>query len=467
MLVTDRGGVVWSGGVGFANAEWEVPNTPDTRFRVGSVTKQFTVAVILQLVEEGLVDLQASLTTYLPDYPAATGDRITVHHLILTHTSGLHNYTDLPTLQTFLREPHTPAELMALVQDLPLDFEPRTSWAYSNSGYVALGMIIETVTGAPYADVLQERLLDPLGLTGSTYDDGVTVYPHAASGYSRGSQGLRRTDYLDTSVPYAAGMLLSTAEDLHAGSDALFGGRVFESQETLALMNTPHAPIPGGRRMAATATASSWARWTGTAAPSPSSSTAAASTGSRTGFWRLTDRDAVIAVSSNTQDAADEMGQGIVALLYGEDVEPPKPSALGTFREASAAGGVARSRPPSNRRAPATTWRSPSGTSTPSATRCSPMGTPRRPSRSSASTSPCTRTPGTRTTSWARGCSPPATRPAPSPAGSWRTTSTRRPARPGPSSPRSGSTSTPGPSRRRSSPATSATTRSSPASSSR
>ncbi|WP_412068959.1 serine hydrolase [Rubrivirga sp. IMCC43871] len=337
VLVSDGGEVVWSGGVGLANAEWAVPNAADTRFRVGSVTKQFTAALILQLMEAGAIDLHAPVSTYVPEVPVDA--RITTHHL-LAHTSGLHSYTALPDFGTFQRDPHTPAELMALTAGMPLDFEPGESWSYSNSGYILLGMIVEAVTGETYADALQSRLLDPLGMTASTYDDGVTVYARAASGYSRGTLGLRQTSYLDTSVPYAAGMLLASVEDLKTWSDALFAGDVFESAETLALMNTRHAEIPGldqdggygygvfvgnlevGGRMV------------------PIVQHGGGINGFTTGFWRLVDRDAVIAASSNTQDGSDEMIQGLIAILYGDEPEVPRPSALGLLREALAEGGA-------------------------------------------------------------------------------------------------------------------------------
>ena len=115
--------------------EWNIPNTTDTKFRVGSVTKQFTAMLIMQLVEEGKLKLDVPITTYIPDYPKDKGDKITIHHL-LTHTSGIPNYTSLPTLNDFMRDPITPLDLVKIFWDLPLDFEPGEKFSYSNSGYI-------------------------------------------------------------------------------------------------------------------------------------------------------------------------------------------------------------------------------------------------------------------------------------------------------------------------------------------
>lgn len=335
-LVSDGGDVVWAGGVGVANAEWTVPNTADTRFRIGSVTKQFTAALVLQLMEQGLVDLHVPVSTYVPEVPV--DERITTHHL-LTHTSGLFNYTSLPDLSEFMGIEHTPAEVMARIEDKPLDFEPGDGWQYSNTGYILLGMIVENVTGQSFADALQDRLLDPLGLTATAYDDGTTVYPNAASGYSRSSRGLRQADHLDPSVPYAAGMMRSTMGDLMRWSDALFEGRVFESPETLALMNTAHAAVPNNENAAY-----GYGVFVGTAPVGDQRVTfvqhGGGINGFTTSFWRLTDRDAVIALSSNTQDGSEGMAADIAALLYGEEVEAPKPSSLAILRGALETGGV-------------------------------------------------------------------------------------------------------------------------------
>ena len=239
VLVADHGEVVFEKGYGEADRAWHVPNAPDTRFRIGSVTKQFTAALILQLVEEGKMRLDAPISAYLPDYPAEPGRRITVRHL-LTHTSGLPNYTSLPGfMQDRARNPYTPAELIGLFSGLPLEFEPGSQFRYSNSGYIVLGALVEAVTGRPYDEVLQERLLTPLGLADTGYEHNADVIERMAHGYTRFGNRYANAPYLDTSVPYAAGMLYATVRDLFRWTAALHAGKPFRNAATLDTMLTP------------------------------------------------------------------------------------------------------------------------------------------------------------------------------------------------------------------------------------
>ena len=239
VLVAEGNTVVFQKGYGEADRAWDVPVTPDTRFRIGSITKQFTAALILQLVEEGRVALDAPLTTYLPDYPADPGDRVTVHHL-LTHTSGIPSYTGLPGfMQAESRNPYTPAELTAVFSGLPQEFEPGTAYRYNNSGYILLGAIIEAVTGQPYDRVLREQLLTPLGLDDTGYEHNADVVERMAHGYTRTGTRYANAPYLDTTVPYAAGMMYATVGDLHRWTRALHAGRPFQRSATLQTMLTP------------------------------------------------------------------------------------------------------------------------------------------------------------------------------------------------------------------------------------
>ncbi len=239
VLAAEGDDVLYEKGFGDANMEWDIPNAPDTRFRIGSVTKQFTAALILQLMEEGKIDLQGHVTDYLSDYPAASGDRITIHQL-LNHTSGLPNYTSLPGfMRDDARDPYAPDSFLAVFSGLDLDFEPGTEWNYSNSGYFLLGAIIEHVTGKPYDEVLRERILAPLGLDDTGYDHTDAIIEHRAEGYERAGRSYRHAAYLDSSIPYAAGMMYSTVGDLLRWTRALHGGGVFERPETLEMMTTP------------------------------------------------------------------------------------------------------------------------------------------------------------------------------------------------------------------------------------
>ncbi|GAA3929085.1 serine hydrolase [Hymenobacter algoricola] len=221
VLVAEHGKVVFSKGYGLANREWSQPNAADTRFRIGSLTKQFTAMLVMQLVEKGQLKLDAPISTYLPDYPKPGGDRITLHHL-LTHTAGIPNYTAQPTFKAASIQPTTPTAFVSSFASLPLEFAPGASYHYSNSGYFLLGTIIEKVTGKPYAQVLSEQILQPLRMQDTGYDLPGTVLPRRAAGYDRNGQEYANIPYIDMGVPYAAGALYSTVQDLYKWDQALY-----------------------------------------------------------------------------------------------------------------------------------------------------------------------------------------------------------------------------------------------------
>lgn len=222
VLVADEKGIVHKKGYGQANFEWQAPNTLDTKFRIGSITKQFTSMVIMQLAAEGKLKLDDKLTAHLPDYRKDTGDRITISHL-LNHTSGIPSYTSAPTFfANDSRDPYSVADFVKKFASGDLEFEPGTKFSYNNSGYFLLGAIIEKLTGMTYAQALQQRIFGPLGMKNSGYDVHATVLPKRASGYQFGPGGLSNAPYLDMSLPYAAGALYSTVEDLHLWDRALY-----------------------------------------------------------------------------------------------------------------------------------------------------------------------------------------------------------------------------------------------------
>ena len=222
VLVADKGKVIYEKGFGMANMEWDIPNAPDTKFRLGSITKQFTSMLIMQLVAEGKIDLQAPVSKYLPDYSTINGDKITIHQL-LTHTSGIPNYTSFPNFfKEISRNPYTPTEMMETFADSLLDFTPGAQFSYSNSGYVVLGAIIEKVTGKSYEEVLQEQIFNPLKMKNSGYDHHNTILKKRASGYEMKGSLPENASYIDMSSPYAAGALYSTVDDLYLWDQALY-----------------------------------------------------------------------------------------------------------------------------------------------------------------------------------------------------------------------------------------------------
>jgi CubicO group peptidase (beta-lactamase class C family) len=229
-LVAENGRVIYKKGLGLANMEWNVPNEVDTKFRLASITKQFTAALILQLVDQGKLKLDGKLSEYLPDYRKDVGDKVTIHHL-LTHTSGIPSYTSLPKfMEEASRTPYQVAEFVKKYASGDLEFEPGAKFRYNNSGYFLLGAIIEKIHGKPYEQVIKENIFDPLGMKNSGYDRHNTILSKRASGYQKTPAGYVNAPYLDMSIPYAAGSLYSTVEDLYLWDQALYADKVVSAK---------------------------------------------------------------------------------------------------------------------------------------------------------------------------------------------------------------------------------------------
>lgn len=237
VLIARNGQVLVSKGYGMANLEDVAPNTPETKFRLGSVTKQFTSMAVMMLQERGKLSVGDPVCKYVPDCPAAW-QAITIRHL-LTHTSGIPNYTALPDFRNFGRTPMTVPALVDLFKNLPLDFAPGEKFSYSNSGYIVLGYIIERVSGKSYQDFLRENIFGPLRMVNSGYD-GNMVLAHRAAGYAYDPQTHTPVNaaYIDMSVPFAAGALYSTVGDLLLWDQALYTARLI-SRKSLDEMFTP------------------------------------------------------------------------------------------------------------------------------------------------------------------------------------------------------------------------------------
>src|SRR6476660_248668 len=236
VLVARDGKTLLDKGYGFANLEWQVPDTPTTKFRIGSITKQFTAASILLLEERGKLKVEDPVKKYMPNAPAAW-DKITIFHL-LTHTSGIPSFTGFSDYDSHETQAMTPGKLVEWFRDKPLEFEPGTKWNYSNSGYVLLGYLIEKISGQSYIDFLQQNIFTPLGMKDSGYDSNSTVIAHRAAGYAPGKDGPENAGFVHMSIPFSAGALYSTTEDLLRWEQGLFGGKVLKP-ESLAKMTTP------------------------------------------------------------------------------------------------------------------------------------------------------------------------------------------------------------------------------------
>jgi CubicO group peptidase (beta-lactamase class C family) len=318
VLVVEGGKIIYKKGFGFANAEWEIPNTPDTRFRIGSITKQFTATLILQLVEQGKIKLDGKLTDYLTDYRKETGDRVTIHHL-LNHTSGIPSYTGLPGFfQEVSRDPYSVADFVKKHASGDLEFEPGSKFVYNNSGYFLLGAIIEKVTGKPYDQVLKENILDPLGMKDTGYDRHDAIIKKRASGYQRNPKGVVNAPYLDMSLPYAAGSLYSTVEDLYIWDQALYTDKLISAKSKELMYK------PGLQNYAY--------GWVVTKIPmgeNNGAKTVIAHGGGINGFntliTRLVDDKHLIVLFNNTGGARlDEMNRAITNILYDKPYAAPK-----------------------------------------------------------------------------------------------------------------------------------------------
>jgi CubicO group peptidase (beta-lactamase class C family) len=236
VLAVKDGKVILRKGYGMANLELGVPIKPEMVFRIGSITKQFTAVAIMKLAEEGKLSVNDDIKKYLPDYPTH-GHKITIHHL-LNHTSGIKSYTSVQAILSLMRKDMKPEELIDLFKNQPMDFAPGEQFLYNNSGYVLLGAIIEKVSGKSYEAYIDENIFKPLGMSGSYYGSNTRIIPLRASGYEKGEKDIRNADYLSMTLPYAAGSLLSTVDDLYRWYQALEAGKVL-SQKSLEQMYTP------------------------------------------------------------------------------------------------------------------------------------------------------------------------------------------------------------------------------------
>ncbi|HEU4565846.1 MAG TPA: serine hydrolase domain-containing protein, partial [Gemmatimonadaceae bacterium] len=237
---------IFSRAFGLADAEGGVAATPHTVYRIGSITKQFTAAAVMQLVEQGKLSLDDDFTKYVPEFPAR-GRRVTIRQL-LDHTSGIRSFNLLG--DAWLARSHderSQREMIDLIASAPYDFEPGTWWVYSNSGYYLLGVVIERVSGQSYADYLRDHVFARAGLTATTYCDERAIIPNRARGYQLIEGRMVNTLPLSMSQLFAAGAICSTAPDLARWAQALHDGRVV-SRQSYEMMATGATLADGTRR---------------------------------------------------------------------------------------------------------------------------------------------------------------------------------------------------------------------------
>ncbi|MDP9229294.1 MAG: serine hydrolase [Bacteroidota bacterium] len=223
VLVMKQNKVLLQNGYGMADREWNIPNTSETKFRIGSITKQFTSACILRLIEAGKLSLDDKLSKFYPDFPK--GDSVTIH-MLLNHTSGIASYTDLPEFENVAPLSLSKDSMISFFKKRPYNFSPGTKWSYNNSGYFLLGCIIEKVSGQSYNDYLQQNIFDKLGMKNSGVDKTDSVLAFRARGYLRVKKKTINADYISMEWPFSAGVLYSTVEDLYKWDRALYSNAV-------------------------------------------------------------------------------------------------------------------------------------------------------------------------------------------------------------------------------------------------
>lgn len=236
VLVAKEGKVLYRKAFGNANMELNIPMKPENVLELGSITKQFTAVAILKLMEENKLSLQDKLSKYIADYPK--GNEITIHHL-LTHTSGIKNYTDMQNFFSIAPIDKTPTELINVFKNEPMDFAPGEKFNYSNSGYIILGYIIEQVAKTSYEDYIENNIFKKLGMKNSYYGSKREIIPNRASGYQPyGENGFQNAPYLSMSLPYAAGSLMATVDDMLLWNEAIHNNTLIsEKSKLLAFTN--------------------------------------------------------------------------------------------------------------------------------------------------------------------------------------------------------------------------------------
>lgn len=233
VLVAENGKILFAKGFGYANIEKKILATPETKFRIGSITKQFTASAILRLQEMGKLKVTDPLSKYIPDFPK--GDQVTIHHL-LTHTSGIHSYTNENNFVERVVNPITPEVLVNEIKQFPYDFEPGEKWSYNNSGYFILGYLIEKISGMSYEAFLKKQFFDPVGMKNTgVYQKGKKL-TNEAIGYTLENGELKPALDWEMSWAGGAGILYSTVNDLYLWNEAMFNGKVLKPESFKAAM---------------------------------------------------------------------------------------------------------------------------------------------------------------------------------------------------------------------------------------
>lgn len=228
-MVAQKGKNLYRKAFGKANLELKVNLTPDHVFQIGSMTKQFTAISILILEEQGKLNVNDPISKYIKDYPS--GDKITIHHL-LTHTSGIKDFTKMKTLSSIAQKDMKPEMMVDFFKNEPVDFAPGEKFEYNNSGYVVLGYIIELVSGDSYENFIKKNIFEKAGMTHSYYATDRQIVPKRAYGYHKKESGYVNKTMISFSIPFSSGSLMSTVDDMLKWQNALSQNTLLTSIES-------------------------------------------------------------------------------------------------------------------------------------------------------------------------------------------------------------------------------------------
>ena len=310
VLIARDGEPIFRRSYGLANVEHDVPNRAETKFRLGSLTKQFTAAAVLLLQERGLLDVRDPIGKHIEDAPHSWED-VSIHNL-LTHTSGIPSFTSFPDYEGTWMIPSRPEKTMLRFRDKPLEFRPGKKLSYSNSGYILLAVIIENASGMRYEEFLEKNIFAPLGMNDSGHDSFAAILKHRATGYVEGEGGLEHAPYHDMTIPIGGGDLYSTVDDLLKWDQALYTDRLLSDKSRKAMF-TVHKSDYGygwgvgkmfGRRIHSHG-------------------------GGINGFVSQIirfpeDKATVIVLCNHESSPVMDIGRDLAAILFGKDYEPPR-----------------------------------------------------------------------------------------------------------------------------------------------
>lgn len=327
VLVSEKGKILVRKAYGQADREWDIPNTPETKFKIASISKPFTALIILQLAEEGKLRLEGKITDYISDYSGKKGNEITVYHL-LTHTSGILESLNAEQENSQERLPHSLRKIVGYAENADLYFEPGTGYHYSNLGYSILSLIAEKVTEKPFHQLLTERITQPSGMKDTRQYFGKHIEKNLARGYEYNLlSGFENASVVDPSYTMGAGGMISTVDDLLKFDHAL-SGRILLGEELTRLMHSPTQPAPYG---------CGWEVYKKKYASVSDSLLIYSHSGSINGFGsfivRIESDSVFVAVLKNNRSNtyispafAPAIGHEILSILYGSDVRISKNS---------------------------------------------------------------------------------------------------------------------------------------------